>query len=221
MPPARVRRYARGDNVKKRGIVWWAVAGGEAVRLPDRRGAKYADSHGWRQPAKADYHGACLCSYFHKMTTNFLRSGSMAHLLVLALGIGCMPSLCAQTLPFAGRWQLDAPPGAPAAYTRLTIKATTLSWAGPTKSAPTCVQQFTVKQEKPGTEYLDGHGTKFIAGVRGSLPTFLVQVSASTCGNVGEDVRISFPLVYDLNHIEVIEYAKSKPVSSRRFKIKK
>lgn len=155
------------------------------------------------------------------MTTNFFRSGSPAHLLVLALGIGCLPSLCAQTLPFAGRWLLDAPPGTSPAYTRLTIKDTTLSWAGPTKSAPTCVQQFTVKKEKPGTEYLNGHGTRFIAGVRGSLPTFLVHVTASTCGNVDEDVRISFPLVYDLNHIEVIEYVKGKPVSSRRFRIRK
>lgn len=137
------------------------------------------------------------------------------------LACACAPAALAQQLPFAGRWLLDAPPGTPAAYTRLTIKDTTLSWAGPAKSAPTCVQQFTVKKEKPGTEYLDGHGTRFIAGVRGSLPTFLVQVNASTCGNVGEDVRISFPLVYDLNHIEVIEYVGGRPVSSRRFRIRK
>lgn len=145
-----------------------------------------------------------------------------ARLFAVVVGAGCAPSLLAQTLPFAGRWLLDASPTAPpSAYTRLTIKDTTLSWAGPTKAAPTCVQHFTVKKEKPGTEYRDGRGTKFLAGVRGSLPTFLLTLTASDCGNAGEDVRISFPLVYDLNHIEVIDYVKGKPMTSRRFRFKK
>lgn len=155
------------------------------------------------------------------MMNNFPRPGSRAHLLAFVLSLGGTSSLLAQTLPFAGRWLLDAPPGTQSVYTRLTIKDTTLSWGGATKSAPTCVQAFTLKKEKPGTEYRDGHGTKFLAGVRGSLPTYLLTLTSSTCGNANEDVRISFPLVYDLNHIEVIDYIKGQPVSARRFRIRK
>jgi hypothetical protein len=78
-----------------------------------------------------------------------------------------------------------------------------------------------VKTETPGTVYVDGRGTKFLAGVKGSIPTYLLQLRTSTCGRVGEDVRIRYPVVYDTGHIEVIEYVNGKPLGSRRFHRKK
>jgi hypothetical protein len=144
-----------------------------------------------------------------------------ARLLAVVLGLGVAPSVLAQSLPFAGRWLLDDRPDAQAPYTALTIKGESLSWSGPDKSALACVQEFVLKKEKPGTEYADGRGIKFVAGVKGSMPTYLLQLRSSTCGRTGEDVRISYPLVYDTRHIEVIEYVSGKPVSSRRFRRKK
>jgi hypothetical protein len=144
-----------------------------------------------------------------------------ARLLALVLGLGAAPSLLAQSLPFTGRWLLDDRTQAQASYTVLTIKGETMAWSGPDKSAPRCVQEFVLKKETPGSVYLDGRGTKFVAGVKGSLPTYLLQLRSSTCGGVGEDVRISYPLVYDTRHIDVIEYVNGKPVSSRRFRRKK
>jgi hypothetical protein len=144
----------------------------------------------------------------------------MKFLLAILLGLGASPSLFAQSLPFTGRWLLDDGPAAQAPYTSLTIKGERLSWSGPDKSAPGCVQEFVLKPEKPGSVYLDGRGTKFVAGAKGSLPTYLLQLRSSTCGRVGEGVRISYPLVYDTRHIEVIEYVNGKPVSVRRFRRK-
>jgi hypothetical protein len=144
-----------------------------------------------------------------------------ARLLALVLGLGAAPSLLAQSLPFTGRWLLDDRTQAQASYTVLTIKGETMAWSGPDKSAPRCVQEFVLKKETPGSVYLDGRGTKFVAGVKGSLPTYLLQLRSSTCGGVGQDVRISYPLVYDTRHIDVIEYVNGKPVSSRRFRRKK
>ena len=96
-----------------------------------------------------------------------------------------------------------------------------MTWRGPDKSAPACVQPFTLKKESPGTVYTNGHGTKFVAGALGSLPTYLLTLGPATCGSPAEEVRISFPLVYDIKHIEFIEYVHGKPVSSRRFYRKK
>jgi hypothetical protein len=144
-----------------------------------------------------------------------------ARLLALVLGLGAAPSLLAQSLPFTGRWLLDDRTEAQASYTVLTIKGETMAWSGPDKSAPRCVQEFALKKETPGSVYLDGRGIKFVAGVKGSLPTYLLQLRSSTCGAVGGDVRISYPLVYDTRHIDVIEYVNGKPVSSRRFRRKK
>lgn len=151
----------------------------------------------------------------------FLRAKSRAHLLIAVLGLGWAPSLLAQPFPFDGRWLPDNPPAAQPAYTLLTVKGSTLTWSGPTKSAPKCVQQFALKNEKPGTVYVDGRGTKFVAGFPGSIPTYLVKIVDSTCGNAGEDLRIRYPLIYDVTHIEVIEYVNGKPVTSRRFHRKK
>jgi hypothetical protein len=146
----------------------------------------------------------------------FLSARCRAQLFAIVVGLGCAPSLLAQALPFTGRWLLDDRPEAQT-YTALTIKGTRMSWSGPNKSTPPCVQEFELKNEKPGTVYTDVHGTKFVAGSLGSLPTYLLTVSASTCGGIGEQVRIRYPLVYDVRHIEFIEYANGKPVSSRRF----
>ena len=150
----------------------------------------------------------------------FLSPRRRAQWLAIACGLGCAPSLLAQTLPFSGRWLLDDHPDAQT-YTTLTIKGPNLTWTGPDKSVPPCVQQFELKKENPGTVYRDVHGTKFVAGALGSLPTYLLNISASTCGGVGEDVRIRYHLVYDVSHIEFIEYAQGKPVSARRFHRKK
>ncbi|MFC5548035.1 hypothetical protein [Massilia aerilata] len=143
----------------------------------------------------------------------------MKFLCALLCGLACFPAAVqAQALPFAGRWLLDENPKAPAAaYTVLTIDGEKMRWSGPDKATPVCVQEFALKQEKPGTVYADGRGTRFLAGVKGSIPTYLLQLRSSTCGRAGEDTRIRYPLVYDTRHIEVIGYVKGKPVSSRRF----
>ncbi len=149
----------------------------------------------------------------------------MRLLFAFLLGLGCAPSLLAQQLPFAGRWLLDAQADAQAAsrarYTVLSVKDDRLRWSGPDKSVPPCEQEFALKKEKPGTVYLDGRGTRFLAGFPGSIPTYLLTLRSSTCGRAGEDVRIRYPLIYDTRHIEVIEYENGKPVSSRRFHRKK
>ncbi|HEX8785975.1 MAG TPA: hypothetical protein VF793_07325 [Telluria sp.] len=152
---------------------------------------------------------------------NFLSSRCRARLLATVVGLGWASSLLAQPLPYIGRWLLDDQAEAQASPSILTVKEASMTWSGPNKSAPACVQQFVVKKENPGSVYTDGHGTKFVAGSLGSLPTYLLKVSASTCGGANEDVRIRFPLVYDINHIEVIEYVNGKPVSARRFHRKK
>jgi hypothetical protein len=140
----------------------------------------------------------------------------------LLLGLACAPAVLAQSLPFAGKWLLDEDPKAPAAaYTVLHIEDGTMTWTGPAGATPRCVQEFVLKEEKPGTVYADGRGTRFVAGARGSLPTYLLQLRASTCGRAGETTRIRYPLVYDTRHIEVIGYVAGKPVSSRRFHRKK
>ena len=141
----------------------------------------------------------------------------MRLLLSFLLGLGCAPSLLAQPLPFAGRWLLDTQPASRAGYTVLSVKDDRLRWSGPNKSVPPCEQEFVLKKEKPGTVYLDGSGTRFLAGFPGSIPTYLLTLRSSTCGRAGEDVRIRYPLIYDTRHIEVIEYENGKPVSSRRF----
>jgi hypothetical protein len=141
--------------------------------------------------------------------------------LTMLFGLAWAPSVLAQSLPFAGRWLLDDGQAAQSAYTVLAVKGESMTWSGPDKSTPKCVQEFVLKPERPGTVYVDGRGTKFLAGVKGSIPTYLVQVRSSTCGRAGEDLRIRYPLVYDTRHIEIIEYANGKPVSSRRFHRKK
>lgn len=146
----------------------------------------------------------------------------LARLFVFVLGLGAAPSLFAQSMPFSGRWLLDENPKAlAAAYTVLTIEGESMRWSGPGKATPACVQEFALKQEKPGTVYVDGRGTRFLAGVKGSIPTYLLELRSSTCGRAGEETRIRYPLVYDTQHIEVIGYVKGKPVSSRRFHRKK
>lgn len=139
-------------------------------------------------------------------------------LLALIAGLGCTSSVLAQAVPFSGRWLLDNPPKNQAVYTTLTIKDTSMSWHGQDQSVPPpCVQQFVLQQEPAGTVYANGRGTKFIAGVAGSLPTYLLKIGSGTCAGIEDAVRISYPLVYDVAHIEVIEYVKGKPVTSRRF----
>jgi hypothetical protein len=145
----------------------------------------------------------------------------MKFIPALLFGLACAPPVLAQSLPFDGRWLLDdGPAAAQAAYTRLTIGGGSMTWSGPFASAPPCVQEFTVKNEKPGTVYVDGRGTRFLAGVKGSIPTWLLQLRSSSCGRIGEETRIRYPLVYDTRHIEVIGYVNGKPVSSRRFRRK-
>lgn len=141
----------------------------------------------------------------------------MRSVVALLLGLAFAPSVLAQSLPFAGKWLLDEDPKAPAAYTVLRIEDGRLRWTGPARGTPECVQEFVLKEEKPGTVYVDGRGTRFVAGLKGSIPTFLLQLRASTCGRAGETTRIRYPLVYDIQHIEVIGYVGGKPVSARRF----
>jgi hypothetical protein len=149
------------------------------------------------------------------------RVQSLARLVAVVAGLGCSASVLAEPLPFAGRWLADDQAASP--YTILTIRDDTLSWHGPDKSAPKCVRKFAVQQEKPGTVYTNARGTKFVAGFKGSIPTYLLQLDAGACGgdSGGSAVRISYPLIYDTQHIELIEYADGKPVGARRFHRKK
>lgn len=151
---------------------------------------------------------------------NFLNSRCWARIVATLFGLGCASSVLAGSPPFTGRWLLDDQPGAQAAYTILTVKAENMSWSGPNKSGPRCVQEFSLKKEAPGTVYANGRGTKFVAGAPGSLPTYLLKLGAGTCGSPGDEVRISFPLVYDTRRMELIEYQNGKPISARRFRKK-
>lgn len=135
----------------------------------------------------------------------------------IVLGLACAPAVQAQSLPFTGQWVLDDLSQATGVYTSLSVKGASLRWSGPDHAAPPCVQEFVLKQERPGTVYVDGRGTRFVAGTKGSLPTWLLQLRSSTCGGAGEDLRIRYPLVYDTRHIEIIDYVSGKPVNSRRF----
>jgi hypothetical protein len=151
------------------------------------------------------------------MMKSFAGARRPARWLAVFIGLVCAPPLLAEPLPFAGRWLLDDGSRPQAVYTNLTIKGESMSWSGSKKSTPGCVQQFVLKKENPGTVYLNGQGTKFVAGFKGSLPTYLLKLGASTCSSTAVDVRISYPLVYDTRHIDLIEYVDGKPVSSRRF----
>ncbi|SDE43560.1 hypothetical protein SAMN05428966_108286 [Massilia sp. PDC64] len=144
---------------------------------------------------------------------------SLARLVAVVAGLGCSASALADTVPFAGRWIADDQAASP--YTTLTVKGDTIAWHGPDKSVPKCVRQFAVRQEKPGTLYVNAHGTKFVAGAKGSIPTYLLQLDDGTCGSGSTAVRISYPLIYDTRHIELIEYAAGKPVGVQRFHRKK
>jgi hypothetical protein len=148
---------------------------------------------------------------------NRLLPGWRAGLLACVFSLGCAPSALAQDLPFAGRWLLDEQPGVPAAaYPVLTVRGDRMSWGGLKKSAPTCVQQFVLQNEKPGTMYVNGRGTKFMAGVTGSLPTYLLKLRANGCAGGADAVRIIYPLVYRSGQIEVLDYVNGKVVSARR-----
>jgi len=121
-------------------------------------------------------------------------------------------------LPFAGRWLRDAQAGAPPRYPVLVIDKDSMTWRGADKSVPDCVQPFTLRPEQPGSVYADGRGRKFVAGAKGSFPTYLLDVGAGTCGSgAGAQARISYPLAYDVAHIEFIDYANGKPVGVRHF----
>jgi hypothetical protein len=151
-----------------------------------------------------------------------LRPRLPIRLLALMVSLGCAPAVPAQDLPFAGRWLLDDQPGVAApAYSVLTIKGDKMSWSGPASSAPKCVQQFVLQKERPGTMYANGRGTKFVAGVQGSLPTYLLKLGANDCAGGADAVRIIYPMVYGSGQIEVIEYVNGKAVSARRLHRKK
>jgi hypothetical protein len=141
--------------------------------------------------------------------------------LAIVVGLACGPAALAQPLPFTGHWLPDDHLETQASHAVLTIKSASMSWSGPKRSPPACVREFVLIKENPGTVYADGRGTQFVAGVTGSLPTYLLKVSASTCDSVADAVRISFPLVYDRRHMEFIEYVNGKPVAARRFHRKK
>jgi hypothetical protein len=153
------------------------------------------------------------------------RSMNVARLVVVMAGLGCSTSLLAEPkpepVPFAGRWLADDHADAQSPYTTLVVKDDTIAWHGPDKSVPRCVRQFTLLKEKPGTVYVNARGTKFVAGAKGSIPTYLLQLDGGTCGSVSSAVRINYPLIYDTQHIELIDYAAGKPVGARRFHRKK
>jgi hypothetical protein len=143
------------------------------------------------------------------------------HLPALLLCLACSTPVLADPLSIAGRWLADEPAGPDVPYTSLTIKDDTMTWRGPDKSVPACVRRFAVQTERPGTVYTNARGTKFVAGAKGSIPTYLLQLDGGACGTAGSTLRINFPLIYDTQHIELIDYAAGKPVNARRFHRKK
>lgn len=144
---------------------------------------------------------------------------SFVRLVAVAAGLGCAAPVLAEPAPFSGRWLADD--DAAAAYTTLTVKGDRMTWHGPDKSVPKCARQFTLLTEKPGTVYTNARGTKFVAGAKGSIPTYLLQLDGGTCGPAGSVLRINYPLIYDTQHIELIEYSTGKPVGAQRFHRKK
>jgi hypothetical protein len=140
-----------------------------------------------------------------------------ARLLAVGLVFACASSALAQGLPFSGRWLRDEQPGARPRYPVLVIDNGSMTWRGADKSTPDCVQPFTLRPEKPGTVYTDGRGKKFVAGAIGSFPTYLLDIGAGSCGGAGGQARISYPLAYDVKHIEFIDYQNGKPVGVRHF----
>ena len=144
---------------------------------------------------------------------------SRARLVAVVARLGCAGSVLAEPAPFSGRWLADDDAASP--YTTLTVKGDTLAWHGPDKSVPKCVRKFTLLTEKPGTVYTNARGTKFIAGAKGSIPTYLLRLDGGTCGSGSTAVRINYPLIYDTRHIEVVEYAAGRPIGAQRFHRKK
>lgn len=149
----------------------------------------------------------------------------LANVAGVILGLGHGAALLAQTsplpLPYAGSWLLDDPAAPSNAATRLTIDGARLSLRGRDRSQPACVQDFVQQKEKPGTVYANGQGKRFVASASGSFPTFLLKIGTSTCGGAVDHVRISFPLPYNKDQMEFIDYAQGKPLSARRFHRKK
>jgi hypothetical protein len=154
---------------------------------------------------------------YESLMTSLLRPYRPACALAFAIGLGCAPALHAESLPFAGRWLLDRPPATPAAYTMLAVDDAGLAWSAPKGGPRGCAQRFVPRREKPGTVYLDGRGKKFVAGAPGSIPTYLLDLAGGNCRGIEDQLRISYPLIYDVGHIEIIEYVKGRPMSSRRF----
>ena len=150
-----------------------------------------------------------------------LKPAGRARWLAIVCGLAYGSPLLAQPLPFSGRWLVDDGLAAGGSHPILVIKDATMAWKGTDRSAPACAQPFELKKERPGTVYTDARGTKFVAGTPGSIPTYLLRLSPGTCDNPAEEVRISYPLIYDVNHIEVVEYVAGKPVSARRLRRKK
>jgi hypothetical protein len=144
-----------------------------------------------------------------------------APLLAFVAALACGPALGAEPPLFNGRWLADDPDQAQGPYAVLAIDDATLSWRPPKRSAPTCTRRFELHKERPGTVYVDGRGKKFVAGVPGSIPTYLLKLGDGTCGSPADAVRINFPLIYDRRHIEFIEYVGGKPVSVQRLHRKK
>lgn len=140
-----------------------------------------------------------------------------ARLLAALLGLGCCAPAPAQSLPFAKRWLLEGQPAVPGAYTVATIDDTGITWSVRGKGPPPCTQRFALVKERPGTVYRDGRGKQFVAGVPGSIPTYLLNIVGGNCRGIEDQVRISYPLIYDVTHIEVIEYVKGRQAGSRRF----
>jgi hypothetical protein len=140
-----------------------------------------------------------------------------AALASLCLTLNCAPAAQAQaeTPQFLGHWKSDNPAStAPDAV--LTIEGATVSWHPKRGAKPMCSGTFALQAEKPGTVYLDAHGRKFVAGMIGSLPTFLLKVDPGTCGGGADAWRLSFPRAYDRRHMELTEYRNGRAIAFRK-----
>lgn len=143
--------------------------------------------------------------------------------LILMLGCAAAAQVQAQTPSptqaaapqFMGKWK-SANPASTTPDAILTIEGAAVSWRAAPGAKPMCSGAFALQAEKPGTVYLDAKGRKFVAGVIGSFPTFLLKVDPGTCGGGADGWRLSFPLAYDRGHMELTEYRNGRPIAFRR-----
>jgi hypothetical protein len=145
----------------------------------------------------------------------FLNVRWRAGLAAAVFSLAGVPAPAAPPAPFFGTW-IDAAGCCDMGEAKLTIEGNTVTWNGTAKTPAACSTTFALEKEAAGTVYRDARGRRFLAGMPGSLPTFLLRIDPRACGGRADRIRVSFPLAYDKRHIELSEYRDGRPVGYRR-----